>query len=154
MAALMLDNIGSGNGFMPDGNKPLPEPMLTYHHWHISTFIRGRFHNRYLSHLSTKLVWQLLLPNVIQGQWVNRGNNTVTFVVNKLFVPIMLMAWFLGLPTQYQSVYLLWLRYIYMWRFATGYSFCRHPCLTHSVVFDSRIRVFMTSNGKRPSVTN
>ena len=22
-------NIGSGNGFLPSGNKPLPEPMLT-----------------------------------------------------------------------------------------------------------------------------
>ena len=25
-------NIGSGNGLSPDGNKPLPEPMLTDHH--------------------------------------------------------------------------------------------------------------------------
>ena len=24
-------NIGSGNGLLPDGIKPLPEPMLTYH---------------------------------------------------------------------------------------------------------------------------
>ena len=24
-------NIGSGNGFLPDGTKPLPKPMLTYH---------------------------------------------------------------------------------------------------------------------------
>ena len=24
-------NIGSGNGLLPDGTKPLPEPMLTYH---------------------------------------------------------------------------------------------------------------------------
>ena len=27
----ILVNIGSGNGFMPDGIKPLPEAMLTYH---------------------------------------------------------------------------------------------------------------------------
>ena len=26
-------NIGSGHGLLPDGTKPLPEPMLTYHHW-------------------------------------------------------------------------------------------------------------------------
>ena len=26
-----LVNIGSGNGLMPDGTKPLPEQMLTYH---------------------------------------------------------------------------------------------------------------------------
>ena len=24
-------NIGSGNGLLPDGTKPLPEPMLTLH---------------------------------------------------------------------------------------------------------------------------
>ena len=26
-----LVNIGSGNGLLPDGTKPLPEPVLTYH---------------------------------------------------------------------------------------------------------------------------
>ena len=26
--------IGSCNGLLPDGIKPLPEPMLTYHQWH------------------------------------------------------------------------------------------------------------------------
>ena len=26
-------NSGSGNGLLPDGTKPLPEPMLTYHQW-------------------------------------------------------------------------------------------------------------------------
>ena len=25
-------NIGLGNGLLPDGTKPLPEPMLTYRH--------------------------------------------------------------------------------------------------------------------------
>ena len=29
MASWIWVNIGSGNGFLPDGNKPLPEPMLT-----------------------------------------------------------------------------------------------------------------------------
>ena len=28
----ILDNIGSGKGLLPDGTKPLPEPMLTYHY--------------------------------------------------------------------------------------------------------------------------
>ena len=27
----ILVNIGSGNGLLPDGTKPLAEPMLTYH---------------------------------------------------------------------------------------------------------------------------
>ena len=30
--------IGSGNGLVPDGNKPLPEPMLTYHQYGPLTF--------------------------------------------------------------------------------------------------------------------
>ena len=30
MATQILVNIGSGNGLLPDGTKPLPEPMLTY----------------------------------------------------------------------------------------------------------------------------
>ena len=31
MATSVWVNIGSGNGLLPDGTKPLPEPMLTYH---------------------------------------------------------------------------------------------------------------------------
>ena len=33
MATEVWVNIGSGNGLLPDGTKPLPEPMLTYHQW-------------------------------------------------------------------------------------------------------------------------
>ena len=33
MATEIWVNIGSGNGLLPDGTKPLPEPMLTYHRW-------------------------------------------------------------------------------------------------------------------------
>ena len=32
MATEIYVNIGSGNSLMPDDTKPLPEPMLTYHH--------------------------------------------------------------------------------------------------------------------------
>ena len=31
-------NIGSGNGLLPDGTKPLPELMLTYHQWGVVAF--------------------------------------------------------------------------------------------------------------------
>ena len=31
MALEILVNIDSGNGLLPDGTKPLSEPMLTYH---------------------------------------------------------------------------------------------------------------------------
>ena len=45
MATEMWVNIGSGNGLLPEGNKPLPEPMLTDHQWSPVTFISGQFHN-------------------------------------------------------------------------------------------------------------
>ena len=52
-------NIGSGNGLLPDGNKLLPEPMLTDHQWSPVTFIVGQFHKRCLNHQSLKSVWKL-----------------------------------------------------------------------------------------------
>ena len=33
MVAYIWVNTGSGNGLLPDGNKQLLKPMLTYHHW-------------------------------------------------------------------------------------------------------------------------
>ena len=52
-------NISSGNGLLPDGTKPLPEPMLTYRQWSPVTFILGKFHKRCLNHQSLKSVWKL-----------------------------------------------------------------------------------------------
>ena len=42
MASEIWVNIGSGNGMLPDGTKPLPEPMLTDHQWSQLTFILGQ----------------------------------------------------------------------------------------------------------------
>ena len=38
-ATEILVNIGSGNGLLPDGIKPLPEPVLTYHQYGPVTII-------------------------------------------------------------------------------------------------------------------
>ena len=46
MATEIWVNIGSGNGLLPDGTKPLPEPVLTDHQWSPVTFILGQFYNR------------------------------------------------------------------------------------------------------------
>ena len=36
--------IDLGNGLLPDGTKPLPEPMLTYRHWgSITITYKGKF---------------------------------------------------------------------------------------------------------------
>ena len=37
----ILVNIGSGNDLLPDGTKPLPEPLLTYQQWDPVAFISG-----------------------------------------------------------------------------------------------------------------
>ena len=37
-------NIGSGNGLVPDGTKPLPEPMSTYHQQKPVVFMWGHHH--------------------------------------------------------------------------------------------------------------
>ena len=57
MATEIWVNIGSGNGLLPDGTKPLPEPMLTYQ-WGSLRFIWGQFHKRYPSHQSLKWAWK------------------------------------------------------------------------------------------------
>ena len=40
----ILVNIGLSNGLLPDGTKPLPEPILIYHQWERVTFTWGKFH--------------------------------------------------------------------------------------------------------------
>ena len=40
----ILVNIGLGNGLLPEGAKPLPEPMLIYHQWERVAFTWGQFH--------------------------------------------------------------------------------------------------------------
>ena len=43
MAMQMLVNIGSSNGLLPVGTKPLPDPVMTYHK--TSSISRTKFQN-------------------------------------------------------------------------------------------------------------
>ena len=61
MATEVWVNIGSGNGLLSDGTKPLLEPMLTDHRWNPVTFILGQFHKRCLNHRALKSIWKLHL---------------------------------------------------------------------------------------------
>ena len=66
-------NIGSGNGLLPDGTKPLPETMLTYHQWSPKTFTWKKFHERSPNHQSLKWTWKPLTKTLLKsprGQWV------------------------------------------------------------------------------------
>ena len=44
MATEIWVNIGSANGLLPDGTKPLPEPMFTYHQLGPVAFIGVQFY--------------------------------------------------------------------------------------------------------------
>ena len=59
-------NIGSGNGLLPDGTKPLPEPLLTDQQQSPMTFILGQFYKRCLINQSLKSIWKLHIQNFIQ----------------------------------------------------------------------------------------
>ena len=42
-----IANIGSGNGLVPDGTKPLPETMLTHHERYSVAFNLWHFHKKF-----------------------------------------------------------------------------------------------------------
>ena len=57
-------NIGSRNGLLPNGTKPLPEPMLTYHQQGPVVFIGGHYHEIWRCQ-SVKQDWKLHFYNHI-----------------------------------------------------------------------------------------
>ena len=60
LASGIRDDIGSGNGLLHDGTKPLPEPMLTYRNSSPVTFFWGHLHKRYISYEIIQLASKLL----------------------------------------------------------------------------------------------
>ena len=61
MASEIWVNFGSGNGSLPDGTKPLPEPMLTNDQRGVVAFTWWEFHRKHLRYLSLKWVWNFLI---------------------------------------------------------------------------------------------
>ena len=69
----MWVNIGSHNGVLPDGTKPLPELALTNHKCDPVTFTWNMWkqnHKRYLIHQSLKLAWKSHHLNKGQCTWL------------------------------------------------------------------------------------
>ena len=56
----VLVKVSSGNGLLPDGTKPLPEPMLTYHQLRSSYNHPRAILQEIPQPLITKRAWQLL----------------------------------------------------------------------------------------------
>ena len=59
MTTEILVNIGSGNGSLPDGTEPLPEPKLTNHQLGPVAFIWGQFHRKWSRYLSLMWIWKI-----------------------------------------------------------------------------------------------
>ena len=68
-------NTGSGNGLLPDGTKPLPQPMLTYHQRGSVAFSWEQFHRKCSRYQFVKWVWNYNFLKIIstfpRDQWVN-----------------------------------------------------------------------------------
>ena len=68
MATMIFVNIGSGNGLLPDGTKPLPEPMLT------KLLCLWHSHKRNLTELAQSITWVnntfRIIATYASGQWV------------------------------------------------------------------------------------
>ena len=61
VASLNLVNIGSGNGLLPDGTQPFPEPMFTDHWWGLVAFTWEQFYRKCSRYLSLMCVWKLII---------------------------------------------------------------------------------------------
>ena len=89
MATQNWVNIGSGNGLEPDGTKPIPEPMLTYHQWDLLAFTWGKFHQKCSRYLSLIWVWKLLIHYYDHiSQWpmsqLDISLNSYTIITSKV----------------------------------------------------------------------
>ena len=78
-------NIGSGNGLLPDGTKPLPERMLTYHqqglvntmglykltgHWEIWMKLnKSNFSANFTDQWLMRLLWKCPYMNTTEPYW-------------------------------------------------------------------------------------
>ena len=87
MATKIWVNIGSGNGLVPDGTKPLPEPMLTYHQSDPMTITWRQCHRSYPKQQSLKLAWTWLIKNFFEihqgtmSQDINKNNASMIFII-------------------------------------------------------------------------
>ena len=71
MASQNLVNIGSNNGLLPDGTKPLPGLILAYHQWGPSCGIHQRAVSLKMLKISMGLKsTDLKLHPHLRGQWV------------------------------------------------------------------------------------
>ena len=90
MALDFLINTGSGSGLLPDGTKPLPEPMLTCHQLGPVAFMWGHWYKKIWKYKSVNKIEVYISKTSLRspwGQWVH-----VWMVVGSRFLPYLLKS--------------------------------------------------------------
>ena len=83
LATYIWVNIGSGNGFLPDGIKPLPGLMLSSHWWGSMAYTLEWFRSERCSHISMRLVWKVYFEfsaTSPMGQLVNSSPHSDAYM--------------------------------------------------------------------------
>ena len=84
MASFKMVNICAGNGLLPDGTKPPPEPTLIYFWWNYVASSRWQFHMNIAERTEfMKWVWKLhfeVTRTFLRGQWGNSSPPSATYM--------------------------------------------------------------------------
>ena len=81
-------NIGSGNGLLADGTKPLPEPMLCFHQW-VDVHLRGNLKEIFQS----PIVKISLKINYLKFHSDLQGTNELNQDLQSIFIGLKLYFW-------------------------------------------------------------
>ena len=143
MTILICVNIGSGDGFLPDGTKPLPESILTYHQWGPVTSIFRRAISQEIPKpliTRTSISSSNFIPNRIQQY--NRVCMT-NITNNRVIIDIVM--WFCWWPPEKPWAYQAGSHITYV-----KFNFSKIPG-TNDLVFVSQRNLMWTNEGECPN---
>ena len=125
MAREIWVNIGSGNGLLSNGTKPLPEPVLTCHQQGPLTFIWGNFAKDTSATNHQNQLWNyfsLISFKFPRGQWVIPVSHECSYSRLVGFV-VLLVSWDFILRDVYICTYIYIYIYIYMYLYMCIYKY-------------------------------
>ena len=79
-------NIGPGNGLLPDGTKPLPEPILIYHQRCSVALTWEQFHLKLMRNICSKIILLKLLQHLPGANVLTHWGRVTHICVSKLSI--------------------------------------------------------------------
>ena len=151
MVSEILDNTGSGNGLWPDGIKPSPEPILTYHEQDFLAFITGQYLLEYARYQSRSCVWNIHIWYHTQGTisllwWKDSRCSVFHKSYTQFCIVVFVLSadnWLMWCVYSYFSWLLHW-HYQWLNSLAPGRSGCNFKSVTFNLVL--LIGIFRSSN--------